>query len=207
MGTCITVGGLPYPDLSGVGNYVHACLHALQRPQQRALPSLFARDPLAAEADILVQHWKASDSDSLVIDTLNEASIVLFLEHAAKLEGLSNSTEAIDESKWRYLPYWQGSVWLPLATSRPPVVVNNGDWPIFIGTCAGLLDDLNEIAKKSDMRLGERPEHFDLMLNDPKRFYGVEWDAFGVETTIRWIWLAYATGAERAVAENKPLWQ
>lgn len=201
MGTSLFVGGLLYSDIARMRDYVVDCLRAPNEPSQS-----LTEDSVAVEANKLIESWSASDSNNLVIDTLNEASIVLFLNYAAKLEGLPSSADGTSDSKWRHLPYWDGSIWFPLASSRLPVVADIGG-PMFIGTYAGLLDDLHDIARKSDLRLGERPKYFDLMINSPKLFHEIAWDALDDETTIRWIWSAYTTGAQRAIAENRPLWQ
>src|SRR5262249_53529746 len=115
---------------------------------------------------------------------------------------------AILKSSWKHLPYWESSVWLPLEGGQSkPLIVKIGEWPTLVGTSHGLLGDLREIAEKSDMHLGKKPEHFDLMRSDPNSYYALHVANLDMGTTLQWIWLAYATGAELAISHGKPLWQ
>jgi hypothetical protein len=64
----------------------------------------------------LLQAWDAAPDEMAYFDALNEASTSAFLNHAAKLEGLKDSNEALTRSRWRHLPYWIESFWLPVHT-------------------------------------------------------------------------------------------
>jgi len=88
-----------------------------------------------------------------------------FLNHAVKLEGLKHSGEVQKRSRWRHLPHWIESYWLPVRSDKAT------DGPVFFGSTHGLLANLADIAAASPHGLGTIPDHFELMRANPKAFY------------------------------------
>src|SRR3954451_12531750 len=110
MSHSLAIGRLPEPLLPAVTLWLQQAL---------SIPSIRARS--------IGQSW-ADYSEQVDIDALNLASVELFLDHAASLEGLRNSAEAIEAGKWRNLPYWIESVWVPLGSSGAEPQVLNADY-------------------------------------------------------------------------------
>ena len=109
-----------------------------------------ARAYLAAASDAaltsdaqakLLKRWRAAPKKVAYLDPLNLASQVEFLKHAVALEGLKDINEAMTQSRWRHLPYWIESYWLP-ARSDMAVAHEGG----FFGSSCGLLANLADIA-------------------------------------------------------------
>jgi hypothetical protein len=141
------------------------------------------------------------------IDCLNEASTMLFLEYTAKLEELSDVNEATENSMWKNLPYWTQTIWLPLENGEMgSKLVEEATNPTLICTASGLLSDLKQIAEKSDLKFGNKPKGFDLMLSDASAFYAKKNFQLDEDSTILWVWLSLQTGAELALKNNMPLW-
>jgi hypothetical protein len=209
MGTALSISEIPDPDMgSAVVEYVSSIAFEKTSDVGSFLRRLLRPDEAARRAAQVVEPWKTSKKEDILIDTLNEASIVIFLEHTAKLEELSAVDEAIDKSRWRNLPYWQHSIWLPLKGRKlAPIVAQVSGWPCLVGTASGLLDDLKDIAAISPKTLAEKPKSFDLMLSDPKTYFAQSTNALSEDETLCWIWHAYNFGAEQAIARSMPLWQ
>jgi len=148
----------------------------------------------------LLEAWFAAPEEMAYFDALNEASTTAFLNHAAKLEGLKDSGEVQKRSRWRHLPHWIESYWLPVRSDK---VI---DGPVFFGSSHGLLANLADIAAASPHGLGTIPEHFELMRADPKAFYALGLDAFDEATMLRWLWRAHFEAATISVERNVPMW-
>ena len=110
----------------------------------------------------LLQAWYATPEDMAYFDALNDASKTAFLNHAAKLEGLKDSSEVQKRSRWRHLPHWIESYWLPVRSDT----TTGG--PVFFGSAHGLLANLADIAATSPHGLGAVPPHFKLMRTHPR---------------------------------------
>jgi hypothetical protein len=98
--------------------------------------------------------WFAAPEEMAYFDALNDASKTAFLNHAAKLEGLKDSGEIQKRSRWRHLPHWIESYWLPVRSDTAT------DGPVFFGSTHGLLANLADIAAASPHNLVTVPEHF-----------------------------------------------
>src|SRR5204862_2708625 len=87
--------------------------------------------------------WRTVGGQPTSIQIFNLASVVLFTDHVAKLEGFADSGAAMEATRILHLPWWQTSVWLPV-TFQPPKdpAINMGGWPVFLGSCQCLLADL-----------------------------------------------------------------
>jgi hypothetical protein len=174
---------------------------------QSILSKLLFGNGLVLRARAMVSEWNSGPESLAVIDTLNEASIGAFLDYSARLEGVADANAAIESSKWPHLPYWLQSVWLPMdGVDHRPKIVDIGGMPTLIGTTGGLVANLNEIAKASDIQFGVMPQYFDVMLANPNAFYAMDMATFDETTTLKWIWLAYMTGTDNSLKYNRPLW-
>ena len=209
MGTGLSVGHLPDEStVTFVRNFVKSAFASagVEQSLQSFLGRLLSRSPLEKKVNSLIEEWKAGPAEVGYVDTLNEASVVAFLEFTAKLEGTS-SDKAIENSKWKNLPYWLQSIWLPLDRfSVDPVVVDIDGMPTLIGTATGLVNDLEAIAAAATIKLRKKPDNFDLMLSDSKAFHSLKVTQLDDETTLRWIWNAYFEGAKLSLLHNRPLW-
>ena len=209
MGNALIVAEIPDPKLNGaILAFVDKSQGRVDRSFSAFIGQLFGKPRGTREARKTVEPWIKNTSSDIVIDVFNLASIDLFLNHVAQLDGLADSAEALEKCRWRNLPYYIHSVWLPLSPALDdPDVVNVSGWPFQIGSISGLLKDLDEIAAESDKSFGAKPYLFDLMLNSPKDFYEATTDGFTPDATLQWIWFAYKFGAELAVEKNMTLWQ
>jgi hypothetical protein len=99
----------------------------------------------AAQAELL-REWEASPEKGAFFDVLSFDGTCALLDHAARLEGLRDSTEAIERSRWRHLPYWMDSYWLPIRSGRSETF---GDGSRFLGSAHTLLANLADIAAAS----------------------------------------------------------
>jgi len=209
MGTSLIVGHLPDEStVAFVSNFVTNAFVSVgvEQSLQSFLGRILSKSPLDQKVNSLILEWKAGPAEVGYLDTLNEASVVTFLEFTAKLEGTS-SEEAIQNSKWKNLPYWLQSIWLPLESIKvDPVVVEIEGMPTLIGTATGLVNDLEAIAVAAKIGLQKKPSNFDLMLSDPKAFYALEVADLDEQTTLRWLWNSYYEGAKLSLLHNRPLW-
>lgn len=160
------------------------------------------------QAEDIVNVWMV-DRKFASVETFNDASGVLFLNYTADLEGLKNSDGVGTGSRWKNLPYWLASIWLPLnGDAIDPVVDDTTGEPVLIATATGLIRDLDEIAQMSKLRLGEEPQLFRLMLDEPKSFYSQTADkTFSDEEAIQWLWYAYRWAARAALSNSLVVWQ
>jgi hypothetical protein len=209
MGTALTVGQIPDPSLIvGISDFVENAFVPSTEKVSGFFGRLLGVSKSLKRSQSIVKPWTQNNGSELLIDTLNLASIDFFLDYVASLDGLKDSSEAIDKCRWRNLPYYIHSIWLPLEQQSPqPVVLEISGWPFLVGTTSGLLRDLNEIAVKSDKHLGQKPELFDLMMSNPKEFYSAMSEGLSPDDMLRWVWFAYKFGAESAASKNMPLWQ
>src|SRR5262249_51733022 len=99
MGSFVIVGRLPTRD---------------HHAQARAYLTATSDAAFTDDAPHLIEVWNAAPEQIAYFDALNEASISAFLDHAARLEGLKDADDALAHSRWRHLPYWIESTWLPV---------------------------------------------------------------------------------------------
>lgn len=208
MGTALFVGNLPDATvIPAISDFTSKTLNVKVKPNKSFLSKLLGKESPSIEVLGSIDRWKNGPENIGYIDSLNEASTILFLEYTAKLEGLSDVNEATENSMWKNLPYWTQTIWLPLDNAElKPKLFEEGDMPTLICTVSGLLSDLKQIASKSDKKLGKKPEDFDLMLSDSIAFYAKKGFQLDEDSTICWIWLGLQTGAELALKNNMPLW-
>ncbi len=187
MGSCLIVGRLPGTDaLDGTRTY-------LARASDASLTKL--------EQAQLCRAWNAAPEEVAYIDALNEASTSAFLNHAAQLEGLPDANEALTRSRWRHLPYWIESYWLPVRSDMTYL-----DGTVFFGSAHGLLANLTGISEASPYALGTMPPYFELMRSDLRSFHALSLDAFDEQTMLQWVWRALFEAATLSIDQNAPLW-
>ncbi len=209
MGTCLCVGKLPSSSILKPLEAI--VLSTLQNPSMNSkrpglLSSLFSPGPQRLEARTIVRSWSEGQEELAFFDSLNLSSISQFLDHTAELEGLPGQEEAIENSKWKQLPYWMTSIWLPLGTPFGPSVLQIEGEPIFVGSAAGLKQDLNDIAKLSAHGLGTLPKHYELMRNDPKEFHNLDIESLDETSTLQWIWRVLFDASALAIEHQMPAW-
>jgi hypothetical protein len=151
----------------------------------------------------LLKIWRAAPKKVAYLDPLNLASQVQFLKHVVALEGLKDINEAMMRSRWRHLPYWIESYWLPVRSDM--AVAHEGG---FFGSSCGLLANLAEIAALSPHGLGTVPAHFDLMLSDLRAFYALDLNPVteSESAMLQWVWRALFEAATLSVERNVPMW-
>jgi hypothetical protein len=151
----------------------------------------------------LVKAWEAASENDISFSfvALNDASLSAFLDYAAGLEGLKDGNEALERSRWRHLPYWLDSFWLPV---RSDAICGE---PTFFGSAHGLLANLAEIAAVSPHSLGTIPPYFEQMRADPDKFYFTPLEEpMDDKTALQWLWRAYYEAATVAVERNMVMW-
>jgi hypothetical protein len=99
----------------------------------RASDAALTSDTQAA----LLEAWDAAPKEMACLDALNEASTSAFVEHAAALEGLKDFNEAMTRGRWRHLPYWIDSYWLPVRSDTTLIERDKYGWPSFFGSAHG----------------------------------------------------------------------
>ena len=84
--------------------------------------------------------WSTSREGLTTISLFNLASVCLFLDHVSAIEGFKDLAETIERTRFRHLPWWMSSIWVPV-TFQPPAglveKIDNG--PVFLGSCHNLL--------------------------------------------------------------------
>ena len=205
MSTSLYVGKLDNPSLvDPVAEFVRG---NDTKPVSRGLASFFLSKKKAKHAanEKLVTNWFGSEDPIASLNILNLASVVLFLEHTAHLEGLSDSGDAITHSRWTNFPYWIDSIWLPIG-GRPKVKVQDVEGtPTFLGSTSGLLADLAEINALSPMKFNSVPPHYEMMRSDPVGFSSQETEAMEEPDVLRWVWLALFDAATLANEHQVPV--
>ncbi len=193
---------------STLANFVAAALTTTKSSKNKGnfLVKLLRKDNVKHKAIGIVAEWQGAPVPIIAIDPLNLASMQLFTQHTAVLEGLNDNSGTGEGSIWPNLPYWMYSIWLPLEQSKRPMVMEIGGMPTLVGTAKGLLSDLQEIQKKSKLSLGTFPKNFDLMIDDRKAFNAIANLQLNDQEIIQWVWLSLKIGAEYSIKSNKPLY-
>jgi hypothetical protein len=146
------------------------------------------------DANALCSAWGAADDEIASVDAMNLASVVQFLDHAAQLDGLQTAEEALAKGRWRQLPYWLASCWLPVDAKIDDQRELEGE-PVFIGSAPALLVELAEIAALSPHNLGHVPEQYQLDFDEP----------LDQQAALQWVWRAFFDAAMLAVEHNVPM--
>jgi hypothetical protein len=141
------------------------------------------------------------------INLLNLPSLCLFLDHVAKIEGFKNSNQALKSTRLKNLPWWETSIWLPLPFEpRPEPTIDSLGSRSFLGSCQGLIAELEDIQRKSDLDLGTTPPGYEEMRADPEK---VQHSAFDLPSdnraAIQWVWKGLYDGAQLALRNSAPM--
>lgn len=145
-----------------------------------------------------------SASEIATFDMLN--SITLFTDHVLLIEGYRDAVEgyqALQAGRFRlkHLPIWEESNWLPFEFDAPGLI---GEGAItWVGSCHGLRRDLEDIAKRSPLRMADPLPHYDLKKGgvEPK----FDQRQFSDGELVRWAWRCLHDGAKLALRENSIL--
>ena len=78
-------------------------------------------------------------------------------------------------------------------------------FPVFLGSCQGLLENLNEIRSLSSLGLGQAPRGYDLMRSDLKAFYRSNFAIEDPTAIIQWVWKGLHDGVTLALQHGAPL--
>ncbi len=149
--------------------------------------------------------WTRYEGPTVRIALLNLASLVYFTDYVARLDGFKDTTRALGRTRFRNLPVWEKSIWLPGPLEKRPRDANP-DRPVFIASSLELLADLAEIQRRSELALGAVPKAYDDMRADFDAFAGLL--SFRLEDerdTIRWVWQGLRDGAELAIRSGAPM--
>ena len=157
---------------------------------------------LAAKLGIPASQWNSFAGPRTEISLFNLSTVVLFNKHVANLEGSADLASALDRTRFRHLPWWQMSIWFPVAFQPPkePLLDKEG-WPVFLGSCQGLLDNLTEIQKLSNLNLGPPPSGYDEMPSDFTSFLDTDFSDVDERFLIQWVWRGLFDGATLARQE------
>jgi hypothetical protein len=154
--------------------------------------------------------WLERPDTIATIACLNGVAVMEFLRHAVLLEGYADedtgfAAGACGKLKWKNFPWWDNSLWLPLAFDHPGRL--DDDPTFFVGSCQGLIAELDELKRISPLQLGDVvTEYSDMRANFLKFIRSnTELDP-RTEDCVRWIWRALRDGAELAIAQNAALW-
>ncbi|RPJ62188.1 MAG: hypothetical protein EHM23_04055 [Acidobacteria bacterium] len=146
----------------------------------------------------------APDIDELCL--LNLASVVCFLEHVARLEGFPDVGVATEKTRFKHLPWYMDSIWLPVPMEMPKVpLMLDGGWPVFLGSAVSLHSALTRIREMSDAGLGSTPEGYDLMRTNVKSFYRTGISVVPERAVLQWVWKGLHDGVECALEHHAPM--
>ncbi|EEF57730.1 hypothetical protein [Pedosphaera parvula] len=141
------------------------------------------------------------------INLLNLPSLCLFLDHVAKIEGFKDSNQALKSTRLKNLPWWETSIWLPLLFDpRPEPTVDSLGSRSFLGSCPGLISELEDIQKKSDLDLGVTPPGYEEMRAAPEKTQRSGFTLHGDHrAAIQWVWKGLYDGAQLALRNSAPM--
>lgn len=151
-------------------------------------------------------NWTAVESNIDELCLMNLASIGLFLDHAARLEGFSDSTEALFKTQFKHLPWYMESIWLPIPFDAPAIPSDEErDYDMFIGSCWSLYDNLKKIREKSNLGLGETPQGYKFMRENYVEFSKSDFELNDDKSVIQWVWKGLWDGVTAAMKHNAPM--
>jgi hypothetical protein len=144
----------------------------------------------------------ADNTDWLCL--LNLASVCLFLDHVSELEGFPDANAALERTRFRQLPWWESSIWLPIAFT-PPTLLDDGGCPVLLGSCQQLLGDLEEVRRLSHLSMSTTPRGYEQMRSDIKAFCRSGFQLDDDASIIQWIWRALYDGPNTAIDNSAVL--
>jgi hypothetical protein len=137
--------------------------------------------------------------DDLLISIFDLASIDAFNTYAAKLEGLQGP-DAMTKTRFRNLPWWLESFWIPMEFDAP--IVENG---LFIGSSIRLQDELSRIRVMSAIDIAAPPPGYSAMRAGSIDWFNGEDAPFSDDDVLRWIWNALHESAQISIEQNIPI--
>lgn len=150
--------------------------------------------------------WMCAAPNIDELSSLNLSSVMLFLDHVARLDGFDGSACAAGRSRFEHLPWYLDSIWLPVAFRDPkvPLVEDNG-FPVFLGSCQRLIENLEQIRVLSPLEMGYTPDGYDLMRQDMRAFCRSGIRLVDKAIIIQWVWKALHDGARLALQHDAPM--
>ena len=158
---------------------------------------------LAERGGVFAGTWNNCREKIAWISILNLSSVCMFNDYAASLEGIRDSSNAMERTRFKSLPWWMYSYWLPIRLKAP--VPPGDDWDFLLGSSYTLLDELTEIKAMSDIDLDQVPPGYQLMRSDPKAWFKSEFELENDDDIIRWVWRGLWDAAELSIKENAPI--
>jgi hypothetical protein len=143
-------------------------------------------------------------SEETMISIFNLASLCIFTDYIAGLEG-HTALDAIAKTKFRNLPWWLDSMWLPLDFYPPKEpVLGKIDSP-FVGSSVRVLEELATIREMSTIDVAQIPPAYFDMRNDYTSWFSRPGILLSDEDAIRWIWNALRESAQISVEKRVPM--
>jgi hypothetical protein len=153
--------------------------------------------------------WRSCGERLAEVSLLNLATICVFLDHVAMLEGFGDASgEAIERTTFRNLPWWESNVWLPFDFVPPSKPVNPKD-PIFVGSSVHLVAELKQVQAMSTLHLGVAPDGYVVTSAQPRALLVEPRDLEGEDLTTKctqWVWRGLYDAAEFAISQGVQLW-
>ena len=135
---------------------------------------------------------------------LNLGTVVMFTDYVAKLVGRPTRLLMRDDA-FENLPYWQDTLWAPVAFTPGKAFENDQAGPFYFGSSPRLLETLNYIKSISRIPLGPVPQQYDLMVTDFRAFYKNFRDLDSEQSCIQWVWRGLYDAATLAVQSKSPM--
>lgn len=171
--------------------------------EQHVLEELGFDLDLIEDGESTPPEWARYDGPGVQLSLLNLASLVFFTDYVARLEGFKDSSRALGKMRFKNLPLWETSVWLPTRLNIVPEP--RPSYPVFIGSAVTLLEELTEIQRASDLELGGAPEGYDRMRADLSAFCSSPFRLADERDIHRWVWRGLRDGAEAAAQMGAPV--
>lgn len=151
------------------------------------------------EKQIFTPDWTSCPKKIVVGESLNLASLCLFLDHVAELEGFKDSSSAISATRFKHLPYWMSTVWIPIDFEQTSVLYAKTD-PLCIASSVGLLRNLEAIRALSPSSLGNPPECYGNEGGVPESSPSPDDDC------LRWVWYDLFQVGTLSLKHGAPVW-
>lgn len=153
-----------------------------------------------SDTHIFSPDWTACASNIVPYhESLNIASLSLFLDHVAHLEGYEDTSAAMNHTRFKHLPYQLTTIWLPIEFANSPVMYAHSD-PIALASAPGLVQNLEEIRRLSAQPLGRAPLSYG---NDG----GVTDGSDDPELEcLQWLWYDLYQMADKSIKLGAPAW-
>lgn len=165
---------------------------------------------LSSRGQQALEAWQEAPDTIATLSCLNGATVMEFLKHAARVDGYEDEragfAAGIDgQLSGKNFPWWDNSLWLPIDFDNPGGL--DDDPTFFVGSCQRLVAELEDLQRRSSLRLGEAPISYNEMRMDFLKFVRSDEDLnLRAEDCVRWVWRALRDGSELAIAQRTALW-